>query len=106
MMAALAWAFGGKEAVICPLPPLGTVVTEEVLAAVRAEISFGKFNVSEEILQHEPVCRLYGRQKGFDGPRECRSQEGRWGKKEGEASYTLGCEAGVLPSLWGRGQTA
>ena len=106
MMAALAWAFGGKDAVIFPLPPLGTVVTKEVLAAVRAEIWFGKFNVSEAILQHEPVCRLYGRQKGFDCPRECCSQEGRWGKKEDEASYNLGCEAGVLPSLWGYGRTS
>ena len=52
MMAALAWAFGGKDAVICPLPPLGTVVTKEALAAVRAEIRFRKFNVSVAILPH------------------------------------------------------
>ena len=52
MMADLAWTFDGKEAVIFPLPPLGTVVTEEVITAVRAEIRFEKFNVSEAILQH------------------------------------------------------
>ena len=73
MRAALAWAFSGKGAMIFPLPPLGTVVTKEVLTAVRAEIRFGKLNVSEAILQHKPVCRLYERQTGGGRRDKCLS---------------------------------
>ena len=55
IIVALAWPFGGNDTVIFPPPPLGAVVTNDVLAAVEAGNGFGKVHVSGAMLQHKPV---------------------------------------------------